>query len=27
VLWVGGYGGHGVAQAFKLGRLVADRLS
>jgi gamma-glutamylputrescine oxidase len=27
VLWVGGYGGHGMAQAFKLGRLAADRLS
>jgi glycine/D-amino acid oxidase-like deaminating enzyme len=27
VLWVGGYGGHGMAQAFKLGRLAADRLN
>jgi glycine/D-amino acid oxidase-like deaminating enzyme len=26
VLWAGGYGGHGVAQAFRVGRLVADRL-
>lgn len=27
VLWAGGYGGHGVAQAFRMGQLVADRLS
>jgi glycine/D-amino acid oxidase-like deaminating enzyme len=27
VLWVGGYGGHGMAQAFKLGQLAANRLS
>ncbi len=27
VLWAGGYGGHGVAQAFRMGRLVAERLS
>jgi glycine/D-amino acid oxidase-like deaminating enzyme len=27
VLWAGGYGGHGVAQAFRLGRLVAERLN
>lgn len=26
VIWVGGYGGHGMAQAFKLGRLTAERL-
>ena len=26
VLWIGGYGGHGIAQAFTLGRVAADRL-
>jgi glycine/D-amino acid oxidase-like deaminating enzyme len=26
VLWAGGYGGHGLAQAFTLGRLIADRV-
>jgi gamma-glutamylputrescine oxidase len=27
VIWVGGYGGQGIAQAFRMGQLVADRLS
>ena len=26
VLWAGGYGGHGIAQAFRMGQLVATRL-
>jgi gamma-glutamylputrescine oxidase len=26
VIWVGGYGGHGLAQAFRLGSIVADHL-
>ena len=26
VFWAGGYGGHGVAQAFRLGQIVAQRL-
>jgi len=26
VTWAGGYGGHGIAQAFRVGRLVAERL-
>jgi len=27
LLWAGGYGGHGLAQAFRLGRVVATRLT
>jgi sarcosine oxidase len=27
VIWAGGYGGQGIAQAFRMGQLVADRLS
>jgi len=27
VIWAGGYGGHGIAQAFRVGELVAERLA
>jgi len=27
VIWAGGYGGHGIAQAFRVGALVAERLT